>query len=216
MEKQSIKQQITKTVILTLARETKELYVPVAVSARHVHLSLTDLETLFGKGYQLKKLKDLSQPGQYAAEETINIIGPKGGIQGVRILGPVRGTTQVELAASDCRKLGVTPTLRMSGDIENTPGILIEGPAGKLQLNQGVIVAKNHIHISKQQAAIMNLRDKQHVDAELTRGRKIIFMDVEVRVNEQFDLEMHIDTDEANAGMINGNELLRIRSCKND
>lgn len=174
--------------------------VPVGVSARHVHLSQQDLEALFGPGYQLTKRNDLSQPGQFAANECVTLVGPKGKFENVRVLGPVRSKTQVELAVTDAKKLGLNPPVRDSGDVAGSPGITIIGPSGQLELKEGVIIAKRHIHASPEDAERAGLHDKQIVAVKVTKGdRKMIMGDVLVRVSPQFKWEMHVDTDEANA-----------------
>jgi propanediol utilization protein/ethanolamine utilization cobalamin adenosyltransferase len=185
--------------------------VNIGVSNRHIHLSQADLWTLFGEGHQLKKMKDLSQPGQYAAEETLDVIGPKGKIERVRILGPVRKESQVEISVSDSVKLGVEPLIRDSGDIENTPGVTLAGPKGKLDLKKGVIVAKRHLHLDPVSAAEMGLKDKDVITAYLKTERPIKLESIGVRVNEQYATDLHIDMDEANAALAkNGDKAVLI------
>ncbi|MBQ4598537.1 MAG: phosphate propanoyltransferase [Clostridia bacterium] len=172
----------------------------VETSARHVHLSEADIETLFGKGHTLTHKKDLSQPGQYACEERVTLVGPKKPIANVIILGPARKATQVELSFTDARTLGVSAPVRESGDVAGSAGCKIVGPAGEIDLNEGVIIAKRHIHMTPDDAAKFGVADKDIVSVKLdSDGRKTVFGDVVVRVNPTFALAMHIDTDEANA-----------------
>lgn len=172
----------------------------VEISARHIHLSAQDLETLFGKGYELTPKKDLSQPGQFACEERVTVVGPKKELAGVSILGPVRPSTQVELSATDARSIGVGCVIRESGDIEGTPGCKLVGPCGEVEIDKGVIVAKRHIHMTVADAEKLGVQDKEIVNVEIDSAeRKTVFGDVVVRVSDSFALAMHIDTDEGNA-----------------
>ena len=172
----------------------------VETSARHVHLSEADIETLFGKGHTLTHKKDLSQPGQYACEERVTLVGPKKPIANVIILGPARPATQVELSYTDARTLGVTAPVRESGDVAGSAPCKLVGPAGEVEIAEGVIVAKRHIHMTPADAEKYNVSDKEIVSVKLeSNGRSTIFGDVVVRVNPNFTLAMHIDTDEANA-----------------
>ena len=172
----------------------------VETSARHVHLSQADIETLFGKGYTLTHKKDLSQPGQYACEERVTLVGPKKPIANVIILGPARPATQVELSFTDARTLGVSAPVRESGDVAGSAGCKLVGPAGEVEINEGVIVAKRHIHMTPADAEKMGVTDKEIVSVKLdSNGRSTVFGDVVVRVHPNFALAMHIDTDEANA-----------------
>lgn len=174
--------------------------IPIEASGRHIHLSEEDAEILFGERYQFNKVKDLSQPGQYACKERVRLVGPKGVIEGVIVLGPFRGSTQVELSLTDARTLGVTPVLRESGSTKDTPGILITNGDRYLKLKEGVIVAKNHIHMTEEDSRRLNLKDKDKVKVKICGSlRSMIFEDVVVRVNNRFSLNMHIDYDEANA-----------------
>lgn len=189
----------------------KEPGIVVGVSNRHVHLSKEDLEVLFGKGYQLTPVKDLRQPGQFAAKETVTIVGPKGAIENVRVLGPIRKETQVEISRTDAFKLGLNPPVRDSGDLDGTPGIVIVGPAGVVVKNRGVILAKRHIHMHPKDAQHYGVKDKDIVRVIVEKGeRRLIFDDVLVRVREDFALEFHVDTDEANAAMLNNGDLVYI------
>ncbi len=172
----------------------------VETSARHIHVSQADLETLFGKGYELTHKKDLSQPGQFACEERVQVIGAKGTFPKVSILGPVRPATQVELSASDARSIGVDAPCRESGDTAGSGACKLVGPAGEVELSEGVIVAKRHIHATPADAEKYGVEDKQIVSVKIeSDGRSLVFGDVVVRVSPSYALAMHIDTDEANA-----------------
>jgi len=173
--------------------------VPVGVSARHIHLSVDHIEQLFGKGYELQVLKDLSQPGQYAAVETVAVVGPKGKFDKVRILGPARGKTQLEVSRTDAFSLGLNPPVRESGHTEGTPGCKLIGPAGEIDIEEGVIVAARHIHFHTDDAKRWGIQDKQLLSVKLEGERSLIFEQVIARVSDQYALDMHIDTDEANA-----------------
>ncbi|QTB28474.1 phosphate propanoyltransferase [Lysinibacillus sphaericus] len=175
---------------------------PVAISARHIHLSEADLQALFGPHATLTKDFDLSQPGQFAAKERVSIEGPKGIIHNVRILGPVRAATQVEVSRTDAMKIGVTPPLRQSGDIDNSAGIKIINQDHELAIEQGVIIAQAHIHMTEEDAKALEVQNNELVSVEVISDRPVTFRGVVVRVSNDFSLEMHIDTDEANAGFI--------------
>ena len=183
--------------------------VTVEISARHIHLSQKDLETLFGKGYELTVKKMLSQPGQFACEERITVVGPKRELAGVSILGPVRKDTQVELSLTDARSIGVKAPVRESGDIAGSAGCKLVGPKGEIEITEGVIAAKRHIHATTADAERMGLEDKQIVKVEIptTDGRSLIFGDVVVRVSDSYALAMHIDTDESNAAAMAPNSI---------
>ncbi len=177
----------------------------VEISARHVHVSEADLETLFGKGYKLTPKKDLSQPGQFACEERVTVVGPKRELAGVSILGPCRKETQVEISLTDARSIGVKAEIRESGDLEGTQGIKLVGPCGEVELTKGVIAAKRHIHMTPADAEKYGIVDKQNVLVKIEgTGRTLIFDDVVARVNPTYALAMHLDTDEANAAAIAG------------
>ncbi|MBN2445017.1 MAG: acetate/propionate family kinase [Spirochaetales bacterium] len=180
----------------------EEKPIPVEVSAHHIHLSREHVDALFGKGYQLTIMAELSQPGQFACNETVNLIGPKGTVNRVRVLGPERKQTQIEIAMTEQFKLGVQPPIRQSGDIEGTPGITIEGPAGTITIDKGVICALRHIHMSTEEALQYGLSDKDVVRVRIDGDRELIYGDVLIRVNPDYRLAMHIDTDEANAANI--------------
>ncbi|MBQ8146318.1 MAG: phosphate propanoyltransferase [Clostridia bacterium] len=171
----------------------------VETSARHVHLSREDLDVLFGKGYELTVKKDLSQPGQYACEERVTVVGPKKSIERVGILGPVRPASQVEVSFTDARTLGISAPVKESGDIAGTPGCKLVGPCGEVEIDKGVIVAKRHIHFTPAEAEAAGVSDKEIVKVKVVSDRTTIFDDVVVRVNPNFSAAMHIDTDESNA-----------------
>ena len=172
----------------------------IETSARHVHVSQEALETLFGAGYTLTPKKDLSQPGQFACEERVTVVGTKKELAGVSILGPVRPATQVELSATDARSIGVGIAIKESGDVQGTPGCKLVGPCGEIEIAEGVIVAKRHIHMTPADAEKLGVKDKEIVAVKAESAeRSCIFEDVVVRVSEKFALAMHIDTDEANA-----------------
>ena len=172
----------------------------VETSARHVHVSPEDLAILFGEGYQLTKKKDLSQPGQFACEERVAVIGPKNSFPAVSILGPERKQTQVEISASDARSIGVTCPVRESGDLAGSAGCKIVGPKGEIEISEGVIIAKRHIHMTPADAEKYGVEDKQIVSVKIdSPDRSLIFGDTVVRVSNSYSLAMHIDTDEANA-----------------
>ena len=176
--------------------------IPIAISARHVHLKHSDVEILFGKGYQLTEKEPLSQPGQYACHEQVMIVGPKGVLSNVRVLGPSRNLTQVEVSATDARSLGIQAPLRLSGNIDGSAPVTLVGPKGSLILTTGLIIAAAHIHMSPAEAQQFHVQDGETVNIEVCSERPIIFSNVKIRVNERFRLEMHIDTDEGNAAML--------------
>lgn len=173
--------------------------VPVGISNRHIHLSQADLDQLFGAGYQLTPMKELSQPGQFACKETVTICGPKGAIEKVRVLGPVRKETQIEIVAGDCFKLGVKAPAKLSGDLAGTPGSTVVGPKGSVQTAQGLIVAQRHIHMAPADAQAYGVQDGQIVKIRVGGLRGGIYDNVAIRVTTSSKLECHLDTEEANA-----------------
>ena len=176
------------------------LTIPIETSARHIHLSQEDFETLYGPGATLTYVKELSQPGQYACKERLTVVGPKGSFDNVVVLGPFRSSTQVEISVTDARRLGIPAVIRQSGDISGTPGCTLIGPYGSLELKEGVIVAKRHIHMTPLDAVRAHVKDNDIVFVITTSyERSLIFSDVVVRVSPSFSLAMHVDTDEANA-----------------
>lgn len=173
---------------------------PVEISARHLHITDEHLAILFGEGATLTHKKDLSQPGQYACAERVTVRGPKGEIPGVSILGPTRPATQLELSLTDARKIGITPPVRESGDVAGSPGCVLVGPCGEVEISEGVIAAKRHIHMRPEDAAALGVANQDVVFVKVASpDRTTIFGDVVVRVHESFALAMHVDTDEANA-----------------
>jgi len=171
----------------------------VEASGRHVHLSQKDVDSLFGKGYQLTNKRELSQPGQYLCEEKVTLIGPKGTLQNVSVLGPVRGNTQVELSKSDAVSIGLNAPVRMSGDIKGTPSIILATPKSVLRIEEGVIAAKRHIHITPEDAAKFGVKDQEEIKIKVGGERGLIFENVAVRVSSKFQTAIHLDYDEANA-----------------
>lgn len=185
--------------------------VPVGVSNRHIHLTQEHVEILFGKGYELAKLKDLSQPGQYACKELLTIIGPSlRPIENVRVLGPVRKSTQVEISRTDSFVLKVKPPVRESGNIAGSAGITIIGPKGVVTIDEGVIIANRHIHMSPADGEAFGVKDGDTVIVEADGERRTRFYDVQIRVSEAFRLEMHVDTDDANAAGIGNGAKVRV------
>lgn len=188
--------------ISQVACQAPPIPIPIEVSAHHVHLSQAHVEALFGAGHVLTPVADLSQPGQYAAQEQVTLIGPRGRVERVRVLGPTRYQTQVEIAMTEQFKLGIEPPIRASGDLAHSPGITLEGPAGVAPIEQGVICALRHIHMTPQDALDLGVRDRDIVRVSVAGDRELIFGDVLVRVSPKYKLAMHIDTDEANAANI--------------
>ena len=209
MEKEEAKRLVTLMVCVKLAQQN-EYHVPAAVSGRHIHLSAAHRDALFGPGYALTRQRALSQPGQYACEEKLALIGPKGRIDGVRILGPERPDTQVEVSTTDTFALGIPAPVRMSGNITGTPGCRLVGPRGEIALDKGVIVAARHLHISALEAAAYGLKNGEAVSVCKWGERAAMLSNVIVRAGEAHSLELHIDTDEANAAAIKGGDLLEL------
>ncbi|HEY9577930.1 MAG TPA: phosphate propanoyltransferase [Pseudobacillus sp.] len=198
-------QSVVEEVIQQLGRREatqQTSHIPIAVSARHVHLSEQHLAALFGPGYTLQKKSNLSQPNQFAAEETVILSGPKGTIERVRVLGPSRHLTQVEVSQTDAFKLGLKPPIRQSGDIKDSSPVTVIGPKGSVYLNEGLIIAQAHIHMSPEDAKHFQVKDGQYVQVMVETERPMTIGRVRIRVSPSYRLEMHIDTDEANAGFI--------------
>ncbi|MDF2035855.1 phosphate propanoyltransferase [Cytobacillus oceanisediminis] len=204
MNEQAIQSIVEEVVSRLKDSSVKDHSIPMAVSARHCHLSQSDLEILFGTGYQLTKKADLSQPGQFAANETITIAGPRGSLEKVRILGPARNMTQVEVSRTDSIKLGLKPPLRESGNIEGSSPVTLIGPKGSLYKKEGLIIAQAHIHMAPEDAEAFGVKNGEYVKVEAEGERPISFGNVLIRISPRYRLEMHIDTDEANAGLITG------------
>ena len=188
--------------------------VEVGISNKHLHLSEADLATLFGAGHKLTRKKDLKQPGQFASEEQVDIVGPKGTLKGLRVLGPTRKESQVELAQTDARGIGLTLPVRESGVLDGSPGVKLIGPAGEVDLPKGAIIALRHIHLSPSEAIEAGVKDKDWVTVKTTGTRPIIFEDVLIRSGEAHLNEMHVDTDEGNAAGITNGDMAEIISKK--
>ena len=207
---QKIVEEVLQQVLKNQSSPPHDGKIPIGVSARHVHLAQAEVEQLFGENYQLTPKFELSQPGQFAAEETVVVAGPKGSIERVRILGPARSLSQVEVSWTDAMKLGLKPPLRISGDIQGSSPVTLIGPKGSVVLNEGLIIAQAHIHMSPSDSAKFNVIDGQSVQIKVEGIRPIILSNVVIRVSERYRLEMHIDTDEANAGLIQQGTLAEI------
>jgi len=186
-----------------------DLRIPIGVSNRHVHLSEEHVELLFGSGYRLNPLRELSQSGQFAARETVTLAGLKGVIPQVRVLGPSRGASQVEISRTDGYLLGIQPPVRLSGHLENTPGIALIGPKQMVMLPEGLIVAKNHVHMSMEDANRFQVVQGDRLMVATAGDRPLLFTDVVVRIHERFSLELHLDTDEANAAELKTGQYVR-------
>ena len=205
IDKESIRQLVRQVVENSLKAPAKEI--PIAASNRHIHLSPEHVERLFGRGYMLNKQKDLSQPNQFAAKETVTLIGPKGKIPNVRVLGPARGATQVEISLFDGFTLGVKPPIRNSGDIKGSASITIQGPRGQVTIPEGLICAARHIHMHTSDAERFGVSDGDLVQVKVNGERGVIFSNVLIRVSKRYKLEMHIDLDEANAANLENGQL---------
>jgi putative phosphotransacetylase len=184
--------------------------VEVGISNKHVHLSEADLATLFGAGHKLTLKKQLKQPGQFASEELVDVVGPKGTLKGMRVLGPVRKESQVELAMTDARVIGLSLPVRESGVLDGSPGVKLIGPAGEVQLSKGAIIALRHIHLSPSEAIEAGVKDKDWVTVKTSGSRPLIFEDVLIRSGEAHLREMHVDTDEGNAAGLKNDDLVEI------
>ena len=186
----------------------KEPAIEAGVSNRHIHLSAEDIEILFGIGHRLTPIKDLGQPGQFACDEKVIIVGPKGSLTGIRVLGPARKATQIEVSRTDAFTLGIKPPIKDSGDHENTAGLTVVGPKGTIVLKSGVMLAKRHIHMTPEDSLVYGVKDKDIVMVYCKGDgtRKTIFDDVLIRVHPTYALEFHVDVDEANAAILNNND----------
>lgn len=193
-----------------IKRVKKEAFIEVEASGRHVHLSRKDIDKLFGEGYQLTKVKELSQPGQYACKERVTITGPKGSLKNVVVLGPERKETQVEVSLTDALALGIKPPVKESGDLDGTPGAVISTETGSITVDKGIMAAKRHIHLSPESAEKFGVKDKEVVKVQVLGQRPLIFDDVVMRVSKDFETFMHIDYDEANACGFTKGTLARI------
>ena len=179
----------------------------VGLSNKHLHLKNEDIETLFGKGHTLTPTKDLKQPGQFASEEKVDIVGPKGTLKGIRVLGPARPETQIELAMTDARAIGLSAPIRESGKLDGTPGVKLIGPAGEVTIDHGAIIALRHIHLSPEQAIEAGVKDKEVVSIKVEGERGLVFDNVLVRSGNGHEREIHLDTDEGNAAGLNNGDL---------
>lgn len=207
---QDIAAIVKKVISEVETTNTQTNEIPVGISNRHIHLNKEDLETLFGKGYELTPIKELSQPGQYACKETLTLVGPSmRSIENVRVLGPLRKQSQVEISMTDSFVLKVKPPVRESGKTEGSAPVIIVGPKGIVSLKEGCIIANRHIHMSPADAAHFGVKDGDYIDVDAFTGtRKTRWFDVQIRVNDAFRLEMHVDTDDANAvGFKNGSKV---------
>lgn len=210
IERKVIEEIVINTVKKLMAEKDAPNRVPLGVSNKHLHLTQEHVEILFGEGHRLTNLKDVKQPGQFACEECVRIIGPKGEFPKVRVLGPARNETQIELSMTDARTLGVNVPIRESGKLEGTPGLILEGPCGRVELDHGAIAALRHIHMTPDIAEQLGLKDGDCVGVESSGLRPTLFRDVLVRVSPKYAYEMHIDTDEANAAGLKNNDILKI------
>ena len=210
MQKEEVIKIVTQLVMDKLD-ELEKYKIPIGISNRHIHISQSDLEILFGKGYMLTKKNDLKQPGQFAANETLAIRGPKGQFEKVRILGPVREKSQVEISLTDSFRLGVKAPIKESGLLENTPGLELIGPKGKINITQGTIVSLRHIHMTPEYANKIGVKDKDIVEVETLGEREGVLGNVLIRISNNFSVEMHIDVDEANACALKNNDFVILR-----
>ena len=212
MYDEKLVRSIVKEVLskLSAAPKAPPRKIPVGLSNRHLHLTTKDLETLFGKGAKLTKLRDLSQPGQFAANETVTLVGPKGRMERVRILGPVRKETQVEVSRTDSYVLGIKPPVRISGDIKGSSRIKIIGPKGEIDLKEGVIIAQRHIHMSPDEARGFGVKDGDVVKVKVAGERALIFDNIIIRSGPTHRLDFHIDIDEANAAGLSQGDFVEI------
>lgn len=205
MDKNRLVELVTNQVLDSLNNnsqnyDSSKYNIPIGVSVRHLHIAQSDLEKLYGSGYQLTKKKELAQPGEFAANEVVTLVGPRlRSIENVRILGPVRDHTQVEVSKTDAITLGINPPVRRSGNIKGSESLTIVGPKGAITLNNGVIRANRHIHMPPEEAEKMNVKDDELVSVEIPGKKSVILRNVQVRVKEGWVLQMHLDTDDANA-----------------
>lgn len=204
-------QEQGSSLLASVSCEDDDDLIPIGVSNHHIHLSAADFATLFGPDAEMTHFKDLSQPGQFACQETMTLVGPNGGVvEKVRLLGPARNQTQVEVSVSDCFKLGIQPPIRESGDLKESAAVTIVGPKGSVTIPEGVIIASNHIHMHTSDAARWGLKDKDRVNVKTCTKRGLVFLEVLCRVSDKFSLEMHVDLDEANAASLKNGDKVRI------
>lgn len=209
MNTENIVNQITELVLAEIQKIKTNKLIPVGISARHIHVTQEQVETLFGKGHQLTFLKPLSQTGQFAAKETVTLEGPKGTIEKVRILGPVRSKLQVEVSMTDARTLGLNPPIRESGKLEGTPGVIVKGPQGSINSPDGVMIAQRHAHMSLEDAERFGLSDGDYIRVFVEGESGGTMEPVMVRVNKNYVLDLHLDTDNSNAFSLSQGQLLR-------
>jgi propanediol utilization protein len=205
-----LKRKIREIVLVSIYENTGRRFVPAAISNRHVHLSRSEVDILFGPGYELQPDRPLVQPGQFAAKEKVAVVGPRGRIDDIRILGPLRPGTQVEVSVTDAYILGVDRALRMSGNTGGSPGVRLETERGAVNLPEGAIVAARHLHMSDEQAKAFGLSNGQTVSLRKPGDRTVTLGNVIVRSGKGHELEVHLDTDEANAAMIANGDILEI------
>lgn len=210
MDKTQLIAIITEAVAKQLFDPSRTNKIPVAISNRHVHLSQDDMNKLFGANYQFKVFRNLSQPGQFAYEEKVTLVGPKGVIENVRILGPARRQTQVEISIADGIKLGVKPPIRDSGELAQSASLTLVGPLGSTTLPEGTIIAARHIHMHPDNAAWLGVKDKDRVNVKVPGARGLVYNEMLVRVSDNYKLEMHIDIDEANAAFLKNDDFVEI------
>jgi acetate kinase len=199
---------------ITAQLQASQIPIPIGVSAHHVHLSQEHVELLFGPGHQLRPRVPLAQPGQFAAEETVRLAGPRGSLDRVRVLGPARDESQVEISRTEGYRLGINAPVRMSGDLEGTPGLIVEGSNGQVELDRGVIYAHRHLHMAPADARRLGLQSGDMVRIRVEGDRELVFGDVAVRVSPQFRLEFHLDTDEANAAQLSTGDVTHLDSIQ--
>jgi len=207
-DQEALVKEIVKVVLDS--PQLEELTIPVGVSNRHIHLSLADLAVLFGAKHQLHNIRELRQPGQYACEELVTLVGPKGAITNVRVLGPLRSSTQVEISLSDGYVLGITPPILESGVQTQTPTLTIVGPEGAVTISRGVMCAERHIHMNTLEAQGLSIKDGDRVSVQSFGNRSLIFNRVKVRVSDSFIKEIHVDVDEANAANLKNGDFVQI------
>lgn len=206
------REQLEQIVAEAVRRElcSRSSQVPVGISVRHIHLSRANVDKLFGRNYQLTPKKQLSQPGQYACEECLDVIGPRGELKKVRILGPERKATQIELAQTDCRNIGISAPVRSSGNTAGTPGVTLRGPLGEIRVPEGVIIADRHLHMSDTEAAAFGLKDGDHVQIRIDGIKPGILGNVLVRAGKAHALDLHIDTDDGNAFLLQQGQMVTV------
>ena len=210
-EYEALVEKVTRLVIEQLRLLSEHPYqIPVGISARHIHLERAHVEALFGTGYRLTPMKPISQPGQYASEETVEVIGPKGKPVKLRVLGPERKHTQVEVSLSDSRNLGIIPPVRASGDIAGTPGIKIRGPQGEIEIKEGVIIPDRHVHMTPEEARWYGVENGERVRVAVPGNKGGIMNKGIVRVSERCSLDFHIDTDDATAFQLTQGQMVEI------